>query len=243
MATVVLVHGAWHGSWCWERVRPLLQAAGHRVLAPDLPGHGGHPADVAAQTIPAYIRTVNALVGDTPGEPVVLVGHSLAGIVISGVAEALPDRIQKLVYVTAFLPRDGDSLVRIAGADPDNPLNEATERTPDRKAVTVRPERVRELFYADCSAGDVAFASARLVPESLAAHFGTVETTPARFGRVPRAYIHCRRDRALPLFLQQLMVDRVPCDPVLWLDTGHSPFFAAPELLARHLDSLARGGD
>ena len=240
MATMVLVHGAWHGSWCWDRVRPLLVAAGHRVLTPDLPGHGGNPAPVAEQTITNYAHCVTGLIRETSGEPVILVGHSLAGIVISQVAETIPGSIRRLVFLSAFLPRDGDSLVRIAGADPDNPLNEATERTPDRKAVGVRPERARALFYPDCTDEDAEFAAERLVPESLAAHFGTVALSPERFGQVPRAYIHCRRDRAIPLLLQRLMVERIPCDPVLTLDTGHSPFLAAPDLLARQLDGLAR---
>ncbi len=240
MATMVLVHGAWHGSWCWDRVRPLLAAAGHRVLTPDLPGHGGNPAPVADQTIANYASCVTGLIRQATGEPVILVGHSLAGIVISQVAETIPGSIRRLVFLSAFLPQDGDSLVRIAGADPDNPLNEATERTPDRKAVVVRPDLARALFYRDCTDEDAEFAAERLVPESLAAHFGTAALSPERFGQVPRAYIRCRRDRAIPLFLQMLMIERMPCDPVLTLDTGHSPFLAAPDLLARQLDELAR---
>ncbi|MBL8202339.1 MAG: alpha/beta fold hydrolase [Chromatiales bacterium] len=238
MATFVLVHGAWHGAWCWRHVASLLRDRGHDVLAPDLPGHGDDPADLAAQSLENYASRIQDIVRGCRGA-VVLVGHSLGGLVISAAAEALPERIRRLVYVTGFLPRDGDSLVRICSVDPGNPLNAASVRTPDGKCVTVDPERLRELFFADCPGEDFALASARLGPEPIAVMFQTVHVTPSRFGRVPRAYIHCSRDVALPLFVQEQMVAASPCQTVLTLPTGHSPFFAAPERLAGMLDSLA----
>lgn len=238
MATFVLVHGAWHGAWCWRHIRPLLRARGHEVLAPDLPGHGDDPAAVGSQSLDDYAKRIEAVVRASGGD-VVLVGHSLGGLVISAVAEALPERVRRLVYITAFLPRDGDSLVRICSVDPDNPLNEASLRTPDGKCVTVDPARLRDLFFADCPDDDFAIAQARLGPEPIAVMFQTVHVTPARFGRVPRAYIHCSRDQALPLFVQEQMVAASPCETVLALPTGHSPFFAAPERLVEMLDSLA----
>lgn len=238
MATFILVHGAWHGAWCWRHVVPLLRDRGHEVLAPDLPGHGDDPATVGGQSLDNYAQHIQGLVRNCGGD-VVLVGHSLAGLVISAVAEALPERIRRLVYVTAFLPRDGDSLVRICSVDPDNPLNAASLRTPDGKCVTVDPARLRELFYADCPDEDFAIASARVGPEPIAVMFQAVHVTPGRFGCVPRAYIHCSRDVALPLFVQEQMVAASPCDAVLTLPTGHSPFFAAPGRLAGMLDSLA----
>jgi pimeloyl-ACP methyl ester carboxylesterase len=143
------------------------------------------------------------------------------------------------VYVTALLPRDGDSLVRICSVDPDNPLNAASVRTPDGQCLTVDPERVRDIFYADCPAADLALAKTSLGPEPLPVMFQTVHVTPGRFGRVPRAYIHCAQDVALPLFVQEQMVAASPCATVMTLPTGHSPFFAAPEQLAAQLNALA----
>jgi pimeloyl-ACP methyl ester carboxylesterase len=237
MARFVLVHGAWHGGWCWRHVAPLLTARGHEVHAPDLPGHGDDPADPAGQSLEDYARRVGDAVR-AGGQDVVLVGHSLGGLVISAVAEAMPGRVRRLVYVTAFLPRDGDSLVRICSVDPENPLNAASLRTPDGKCVTVDPARLQELFYADCPAADVALAAASVGPEPIAVMFQSVHVTPERFGRVPRAYLHCSRDVALPLFVQQQMVAASPCDTVLTLPTSHSPFFAAPERLAEMLEAL-----
>ena len=238
MSTFILVHGAWHGGFCWRHMAPLLRARGHEVHAPDLPGHGDDPAPPGAQTLDSYAARIGSLLDACSGD-VVLVGHSLGGLVISAVAEARPERLRRLVYVTAFLPRDGDSLVRICSVDPDNPLNAATIRTPDGQCVTVDPERAGEIFYADCPAEDLAFAKTRLGPEPLAVMFQTVQVTPERFGRVPRAYIHCSIDVALPMFVQEKMVAASPCPTVLTLPTGHSPFFAAPEQLAAQLCSLA----
>ena len=238
MSTFILVHGAWHGGWCWRHIAPLLRASGHEVQAPDLPGHGDDKAPASAQTLDSYAARIGGLLDACSGD-VVLVGHSLGGLVISAVAEARPERLRRLVYVTAFLPRDEDSLVSICSVDPDNPLNAATVRTPDGKCVTVDPERVREIFYPDCPADDVEFAAARLGPEPLAVMFQAVRVTPERFGRVPRAYIHCSRDVAVPLFVQEQMVAASPCTMVGTLPTGHSPFFAAPEQLAGQLDALA----
>ena len=238
MATFILVHGAWHGAWCWRHVVPALAARGHRVLAPDLPGHGADPAPPAAQNLDDYANRVRELLagGD---EPVVLVGHSLGGLVVAAVAETHPERIRRLVFLTAFLPRDGDSLVRICSADPANPMNAASVRTPDGKCVTVDPARLQALFYADCPRDDVDFAATHVGPEPIAVMFQGVNVTPERFGRVPRAYIRCSRDVVLPPFLQDQMLAASPCDTVLTLDTGHSPFFAAPAALVAHLNALA----
>lgn len=238
MASFVLVHGAWHGGWCWRHIEPLLRARGHRVLAPDLPGHGADPAPPAAQTLAAYAERTAAAVRACGDDHVILVGHSLGGLVISAVAEAMPERLRRLVYLTAFLPRDGDSLVRICSVDPDNPLNAASLRTPDGKCVTVDPARLEAIFYADCPPEDVAFARARVGAEPLTVMFDTVHVTPERFGRVPRAYIRCSSDVAIPPLVQDGMLAASPCDPVLTLATGHSPFFAAPEQLATLLATL-----
>jgi pimeloyl-ACP methyl ester carboxylesterase len=96
MAVFVLVHGAWHGAWCWERVLPLLEQRGHRVLAPDLPGMGRDPTPLAAITLDGWARFVVDLVG-RQAEPVILVGHSRGGAVTSQAADRVPDRVAILV--------------------------------------------------------------------------------------------------------------------------------------------------
>jgi pimeloyl-ACP methyl ester carboxylesterase len=94
VASFVLVHGAWHGGWCWDRVTPLLETAGHRVDAIDLPGHGTNPADVVDMTLDAYARHVADRV-EAAGEPVFLVAHSMGGMSVTAAAELVPDRSRR----------------------------------------------------------------------------------------------------------------------------------------------------
>lgn len=245
MATFVLIHGAWHGAWCWYRVAPALERHGHRVLAPDLPAHGSDTTPAAAVTFRDCVDRIGASLGQArslDAAPLLLVGHSLAGVFITQAAEDWPERVDRLVYVAAFLPADGQSVLDLSAADPDSAVTASSVLSPDQATVTLRPDRLAGLFYGDCDPGDVAVATRLQVPEPLAP-FGTpVAVTADRAGRVPRAYIRTARDAAITPARQDAMLQAVPCDPVLTVDTGHSPFLADPDGLARLLHGLARNG-
>lgn len=240
MTTFVLVHGSWHGSWCWHRVVPELVALGHQVLAPDLPGHGDDATPLAQLTLAAYAKCVTATVRAASG-PVVLVGHSFGGIVISQAAEIVPERISRLIYLSAFLPANGQSLSRLATADADNPVATSSSISADQQLISLDLSRVQELLYADCPESDVALARQRLCAEPVTPFITPVKITAGRAGSIPRTYIECLNDIAIPLWFQRRMQATVPCDPVYALPTGHSPFFAAPAELARLLCHLQRG--
>ena len=116
MSTFVLVHGAWHGSWCWKKVVPLLEEAGHEVVTLDLPGHGDDGTPVSEVTLVTYAERVCDVL-DEQSELVVLVGHSMGGLVISEAAERRPEKIKLLVYLTGFLLANGKTLIETAQAD------------------------------------------------------------------------------------------------------------------------------
>jgi pimeloyl-ACP methyl ester carboxylesterase len=238
MSTFVLVHGGWHGAWCWHRVTPLLMRLGHAVFTPDLPGHGSDRTPAGDITLQNYLTSVGSILAEQR-QPVILAGHSMGGIVITQCAEQWPDRIGALVYIAAFLPASGESLAGLAEGDAESLIPPNSVPTADGLAVTLRDAALPEMLYADCPADDVALARARIVPEPLAPLATPVCTTAGNFGRVPRAYIECRRDRALPLARQRRMQAALPCRPVFAMDTGHSPFFAAPQALVEYLASLA----
>ncbi len=105
MSTFVLVHGGWSGGWTWEKVVPLLEEAGHQVEAPDLPGHGDDRTPIPQVSLQGYADRICRVLDAQP-EPVVLVGHSSGGLVISQAAEQRPDKVKMLVYLAAFLLRD-----------------------------------------------------------------------------------------------------------------------------------------
>ena len=234
MSTYVLVHGAWHGAWCWEKIVPLLERAGHRVLTLDLPGHGQDRTPTREVTLQAYTeRVCRAL--DAAAEPVILVGHSMGGIVITEAAERRPEKVKTLVYVSAFLLRDGESLAQIASGDPEALVMPNLVVSEDQASATLRPEAIRDAFYGSCSPEDAARGQSLLVPQPLAPFQTPVHTTPARGGRVPRVYVECLRDRAITPPAQRKMHAALPCRKVITMDTDHSPFYSAPQELAGHL--------
>ncbi|HEX7525719.1 MAG TPA: alpha/beta fold hydrolase [Gaiellaceae bacterium] len=231
MATFVLVHGAWHGGWCWRKIVPLLESAGHRVDALDLPGHGDNPAPVSEMTLDANARLVADRV-EAAGEPVVLVGHSMGGISITQAAELVPERIATLVYVTAFLPGDGQSLVQLADGDP-SALVQPNLVVDEAAGSCVIDEQARQaVFFGECSEEDASWAVAQLVPESLAAVAAPVRITEECVGAVARVYIECERDRAISIAKQRQMWADRPCAQVFTLDADHSPFLSRPRELA-----------
>jgi len=237
LATYVLIHGAWHGGWCWDKVVPLLEKAGHKVKAPDLPGHGEDKTPTSSVTLQVYTDRVCRVL-DGQSEPVVLVGHSMGGIVITQSAEYRPAKIGPLVYLTAFLLRNGESLLQVAQGDAEALVLPNLVMAEDQSYATVRDEAIREAFYGDCSDEDVARAKSLLVPQAAAPFATPMSTTPENFGRVPRVYIECLRDRAISPSAQKAMYTALPCRKVISMDTDHSPFFSAPEELAGHLMSL-----
>ncbi len=237
MSTYVLIHGAWHGGWCWDKVVPLLEKDGHKVEAPDLPGHGNDKTPIPEISLQAYANRVCEIL-DGQSEPVILVGHSMGGVVITQAAEYRPDKIKKLVYLTAFLLQNGEFLLQYGEPDKDALVLPNLIMAEDQSYATVKEDALKEAFYGDCSDEDVMRAKSLLVPQAAAPLATPVNTTPDNFGRVPRIYISCNRDRAISPSIQEKMLNNLPCEKVMKMDTSHSPFFSAHEELVGHLLSL-----
>ncbi len=237
MGTYVLVHGAWHGSWCWDKVVPLLNQAGHTAVAPDLPGHGQDRTPIPEITLQSYVQRVCETV-KAQAEPVILVGHSMGGVVITQAAEECPDQIKMLVYVCAYLPGNGETLADWLQRNTESRLPAGLVFAADRSYSTVRPEAAREIFYNDCSDEDVARAQSLLGPQPSAPSRAPLKTTPENYGRLPKVYIETLRDQAIPTSLQRRMYSAVSISRIITMDTSHSPFFSAPEALVARLTSL-----
>jgi len=238
MSTYVLVHGAWHGSWCWEKVVPLLKQAGHQVEILDLPGHGQDRTPIREITLVAYTKHVCETL-DAQAEPVILVGHSMGGIVTTQVAEERPEKIQTLVYLTAFLPQNGESLLQIARTNRDSLLTPNLVVNEEQGYLTFKEgASLKEIFYGDCSDEDVARARSLLVLQAIAPMATPVRISAEQFGRVPRVYIECLRDRTITPCIQKMMYTAMPCQTILSMETSRSPFFSSPQELVRHLTSL-----
>ncbi len=237
MSTYVLIHGAWHGGWCWDKVVPLLEKEGHNVETPDLPGHGNDKTPIPEISLQAYANKVCEVL-DAQSEPVILVGHSMGGVAITQAAEYRPEKIKKLVYVTAFLLQNGEFLLQYGEPDEDALVLPNLIMAEDQSYATVKEGALKEAFYGDCSEEDVARAKALLVPQAAAPFATPVTTTPNNFGRIPRIYISCTRDRAISPSIQEKMYNNLPCEKVIKIETSHSPFLSSPEELVGHLLSL-----
>ncbi len=235
MATFILIHGAWQGGWCWERIVPLLETQGHHVLAPDLPGMGKDPTPLAEITLECWVQFVCDLVLQQE-EKVILVGHSRGGLIISQVAEKLPDHIQSLVYLAAILVPNGGTLIS-AMEQHGGPLLELTFSA-DRSTSTVTPVTVNDALYNTTPEVWLARALSLLGAEPMISFQTPLTLSEDNFGRVPRIYIECLQDKAIPIAVQRGMVLEMPCLRVVSLDTDHSPFYSAPEKLTTQLIDL-----
>lgn len=226
--TMVVVAGAMHGAWVWDRVTPILAAAGWRVVAEDLPGMGRRRgADADAVTLDDWGDFVADLARAVPA-PVVLAGHSRGGLVIGEAAERAPEAIAGLIYVAAMIARPGETGME-AGRDPGRA---PPQPAPVPQTAMLPTPAARDLFYNLCSKADAAAALARLEPEPPRPLHTPASVSWARWGRLPRGYVECRHDNTLSLARQRRFQTQAPCDPVVTLDTDHSPFLSAPGALA-----------
>lgn len=234
MATFVLISGAWHGSWCWSEVEPLLRRAGHRVITADMLTTVAIEIEAPRSPIAtAAERIADVIRGER--EPVVLVGHSRGGLIISAVAERVPTRVARMIYLCAFMVPDGHTLQQVAQSAPNAQDFSSALSLDGNGWLTVNYKDVRSLFYNRTPDRLADIARSRLSAEPASSFQEAAHSTQARAGSVPRAYIECTDDRAIPLATQREMQAMLPCDPVVTLDSDHSPFFSQPAALVQAL--------
>ncbi len=239
MTRHILVHGAWEGAWSWENVVPLLEQRGHDVATVDLPGSSSRARPVAEVTREAYVSAVADVLAQSD-DKVVLSGHSLGGTVISQVAERFPERIERLVYVTAFLLPDGASALETMQSDADGQLLPKLVFSEDQSYATATDDVWREVAFHDATAAAIAAALPRLSDRQSTDPFtANLELTAARFGTVPKHYIRTSIDRILTPALQDRMLANWQVDGVTTLEAGHFPALSMPNELASAMLAIA----
>lgn len=241
--TYLLVHGAWHGAWCWNKVIPIMTDKGYKVTAIDLPGHGNDTTNANSVTFADYVKKVTETANKVEGE-VILVGHSMGGTVISQAAEVLgKTKVYKLIYLDAFLPRNGESVSSLARMI-ESGLPKDTSRltigkglivSEDRKTSMFKPEVADILFYHDCNQSDKDFAHKNMNRQSFAPLGTPVNVSDSIYGAIPKYYILCTESKDLD---KSILPTRVKCEKVMKLKSGHSPFFSMPRQLVKLLTRI-----
>lgn len=242
MANFLLIHGAMGGAWCWERVIPGLEAAGHEAHAIDLPGQGADPTPLEQITLYRYADAVCDALDRLEG-PVLLTGHSMGGMVITQASTQCPGKLAGLVYVAAFLPQPGQSLVDIThlpeAAGDSVQANLVVEGNPPVSHMP--PEAAPEALYHRCTPEQIDWALPRRAGQPVIPF--TQPFTPGSGAEaaaaLPRAYVTCLQDRAIRPAAQRLMYTAAGCDPVIEIDTDHSPWLSRTEELVAALDRIA----
>ncbi|HWB21511.1 MAG TPA: alpha/beta fold hydrolase [Gaiellaceae bacterium] len=236
MSRFVLVHGAFCGAWCWEPLVGELEALGHSVDAIDLPGHGEDTTPLDEVTLDLYAERVAETLA--AGEPAVLVGHSMGGVVITQTAARAREHVDRLVYCCAFLPRDGESLKSLA----DKPEGAAdlvqANLVLAPPVATLSPEAAREAFYELCTPEQAQWGLDHRQPQPIAP-FMTPVDLDGGVDEIDRYYVLCTEDKAIPPPLQRRMSTESPCVEVAELEADHSPFLSKTSELAAILDRFA----
>lgn len=237
--TLVLVHGAFAGQYAWQDVKPLLEKAGHHVITLDLPGHGDDPTAPAQVTFDHYVDAVSELVA-AESDRVTLVGHSMAGMIVSAVAEKMPQKLASVVYLSAYLPQNGQNLQELAGADTQSLIGPNLRFAADYSSASLPNDVAVQVFAADCPPADKELVVAKARPEPLAAFQTRLTLTPGGFGSVPKYYIETTQDQGVGPALQERMIAaNGTVRRVYKLDCGHSAYWAKPTELAALLSEIS----
>ncbi len=231
--TYVLVHSAWLGGWQWENVAETLKEEGHTVLTPDLPGHGSDKTSPANITMDNYVKTLTGIL-DKQDRSVILVGHSFNGITVSRVAELRPNKVKKLVYVTAFLLPNGGSFFRAVQGVEGSKAVENFYLSEDKTYALVKEDEIQNAFAHDIPKEAFDSAKPYIVPEPAAPLMYELQITDENFGKVPKYYIECTEDRAIPIEIQRAMY-KGNVEKSYSLNSSHTPNFSQPVNLANIL--------
>lgn len=238
--TFVLVHGAWQAPFVWDSVKAQLSTAGQNVIVVQLPGHGTDTTSPAIITMNSYRDRIVSAINSVDGK-VILVGHSLSGFAISAVEEAIPNRIDKLVFLAAYIPSAGKSPLALASSDKQthviypNPLIvDAAHGVLDFTRDSIAP-----IFCPDAPDALKAKVVANFRPDPITPFMDSVPLTAANFGHADKYYIHTLQDKVIGIDLQNQMAQTAGITKIYSLNTSHSPFLSDPNSVTAAILTIA----
>lgn len=237
--TIVFVPGAGHGAWCFQKIRSLLESTGIRVFTPELPGCSEDPAQLKNITMEDEVGRVIDTIRSIPGS-VILAGHSSGGAIISQAAEWVgTDKIEKLIYIDAFMPQNGESVISQAekvdqfnlSKGPVNYISLQAERFifhEDKQIFRWNSALAEQLFYHDCTPDDIELANRSLKWNHISSIATPLQLTEQNSGSIPKYYILCTEARDLD---KSTIAENIPAENVYRIPSSHSPFLSMPEEL------------
>ena len=231
MKTYLLLHGAMRGAWLWERLMPFLKKEGTKVIAYELPGHGTRSAERAGVNMSVYINDVVSYIKKHDLSDLILVGHSMSGIIISKAAEDVPEHIRHLVYLAAVVPQDGDALIDRLTKERQESLRKLEGKATELFGPL---DALRPNYFTDQEGKDKDIYLKQLTPQPLAAFFENISLKRFPGLKIPRTYIMGLRDKALPPELTRGFAERLGVEPIE-LDAGHDMMVSRPQEVAEAL--------
>ena len=238
MKTFILIHGSWHSSWNWHKVVPILERAGHKAISIDLPGMGRDKTPIQDVQMQSTVEKICAIIDSIEGK-VILVGHSKNGIMISQAAEYRPHKIEKLIYIAAYLIPNGKTQREYSVMDTGGWLKPYVTQHAETNSHALQQEIYKEGLYHDCDDDITELAKCILSNEPVESGITPLNLTDENFNSVPRYYIECTEDRAVTPFIQKVMYTETPCKKVYSMATSHTPFFSKPKELCEILCEIA----
>jgi pimeloyl-ACP methyl ester carboxylesterase len=211
-------------------VAPLLKKAGHTVIAIDLPGMGRDKTPIEEVTLQTGVDKICEVLDSIDGKAI-LVGHSKNGIMISQAAEYCPEKIERLIFLAAYLISTGKTQREYSLQDTQGVLKPYVDFHEATQSTTLQPAIYKEGLYHDCEEDITELANLLLSHEPFVSGITPLQLTEERFGSVPKYYIECTEDRAVTPFIQRKMYTETPCKKVYSMATSHSPFFSKPREL------------
>ncbi len=233
--TIVIVHGAWSSANDWHHVASYLTSGGNKLITVNLPGHGSDETPIPNISLQLYVYEVLKAIGDE--RDVILVGHSFGGIVVSQVAELIAPQIKKIIYIAAFVPKNGDSLLSLAQTDSQSHVGRNLIVDKNAGLASIVREAVTDVFLADAPTHIAEYVTNNLRPEPLVPLAAPVDLTDGNFGKTPKVYVHSQNDHTIGYSLQQKMVEDAGIVRTYSLPSSHTPFIVFPQLLS-HIITL-----
>lgn len=236
--TFVFVHGAMVDGTAWYKIVKPLEDAGNKVIVINLPAHGKDGTDIGNVTYASYIKIIADSINQQT-EKVILVGHSMAGLLIASVAEQMPNKIEKLVFVAAFIPQNGANVFNLNGKDKLSQFGPNLIVAADKSNAKLKTDKIKTVFCPDCSSEDISLLTLSQKEEPLAPLAEQIVLTDKNYNSIPKYIIQTELDNAITFNFQKEMVSTAKnVAKVYVIKSGHLPFLSQPKKIIKLLLSL-----